>query len=181
MVPYHEWTNELPTLHSHLVIQKEWIFVLSKSGFNPPLKITRIILNCGKYISSTLVCALLFSAVSCKCLFFILWYICVCFAHSFIAFFYFATLLNKDKNECRICICIMQVLMILHQGIRVVYNRTTKREVQKKSQRLLATNWGLFLILLQHKNGWIHYLCGILIRFTKEFLPFCCLGVKCYE
>lgn len=38
----------------------------------------------------------------------------------------------------------MQVLMILHQGIRVVQQNDAKK-------RLLATNWGLFLILLQQE------------------------------
>lgn len=101
MVPYHEWTNELPTLHSHLVIQKEWIFVLSKSGFNPPLKITRIILNCGN-ISSTLCVFYCFLLCRANAYFRTVVYVFCTFIYSI---FLLATLLNKDKNECRICIC----------------------------------------------------------------------------
>lgn len=76
----------------------------------------------------------------------------------------------------RICIP-MQVLMILHQGIRVVvYNNNNKNIKKVFSSNKLGTVFNFIAARMDES-----YLCGILIRFTKEFLPFCCSGVKCYE
>lgn len=60
----------------------------------------------------------------------------------------------------------MQVLMILHQGIRVVQQNDTKKKV---SCNKLGTVFNFIAARMDES-----YLCGILIRFTKEFLPFCC-------
>lgn len=59
----------------------------------------------------------------------------------------------------------MQVLMILHQGIRVVQQNDAK----KASRNKLGTVFNFIAARMDES-----YLCGILIRFTKEFLPFCC-------